>query len=188
MDALPLVRRLGPEPLESPHATLHLVRPAAPLPPGCDVAVLLPDLSRAAYVPRAPGEGARVEVAPDPFVRGNSFRPLHESPRSLAALVSVAAGRTMTSGPESERVLVFVRGSGLVFLQNGDALKFGPMDAALLPAGEPARVWAQGPEDALAVALQPRMDAEPRRTLAGEVARLKAAAGAGTRGGPSPTS
>jgi mannose-6-phosphate isomerase-like protein (cupin superfamily) len=79
----------------------------------------------------------------------------------------------METGPQSERVFVILRGTGLVFLENGDQLRFGPGDAAVVPAGEPARVWAQGPDDVLAVVLQPRGEAAPRRTLAGEIRRLR---------------
>lgn len=126
-----------------------------------EVGVPLPDGRVAGY---GAGGGAGRVLAVEPLA-GNAFRPLHDSSTVLAALLSIAAGRRLETGPESERVLVFLRGRGLVFLQNGDTLPYAAGDAALLPAGEPARVWAQGPEDALAVVLQPKGEPAPRRTL-----------------------
>src|SRR5207249_5635337 len=136
---------------------LHVMGPRDAPPEGAEVLLRLSSLDVAAYVPRGGGTGApAAEIAPDPLLRGNAFRVAHESPRTLAALVSVAAGRRMESGPESDRLFLVLRGSGLVFLQNGETLRFAPLDAIFVPAGEPARLWAQGPEDLLAVALQPR--------------------------------
>jgi quercetin dioxygenase-like cupin family protein len=137
---------------------------------GFEVGVPLPDGRVAGY-----GRGAGALLAVEPLA-GNAFRPLHASDATLAALLSIAAGRRMETGPESERVLVFLRGAGFVFLQNGDALRFAPGDAALLPAGEPARVWAQGPEDVLAVVLQPQGGRAERRTLKGELEKRRQAA------------
>lgn len=134
-----------------------------------EVGVRLPDGRLVGY-----GRGAGAVLGVEPL-SGNGFRPLHESASTLAALLSIAAGRRLETGPESDRVLVFLRGSGLVFLQNGDAQRFAPGDATFLPAGEPARVWAQGPEDVLAVVVQPRGASAERRTLRGELERRRRA-------------
>lgn len=158
---------------EAAHSEGWLLAPAAAPPEGAEVVVALPDGARFAYVPSVEGAPARAEVAPDPFLRGNQFKPLHQSARALAALLSIAGGRRLELGPESERVLVFLRGHGLVFLENGDTHRFEAGWVAVLPAGEPARVWAQQ-EDVLAVALQPAMARQERRTLAGEIARRRA--------------
>lgn len=136
-----------------------------------EVAVPLPDGRVVGYVR---GGDARRVLAVEPLA-GNAFRPLHSSPTTLAALLSVAAGRRLEMGPESERVLVYLRGTGLVFLANGDAQKFNAGDASLLPAGEVARVWAQGPGDVLAVVVQPQGPPAERRTLKGELEKRRAA-------------
>lgn len=136
-----------------------------------EVGVPLPDGRVVGY-----GAGAGVVLSVEPL-SGNAFRPMHQSSTTLAALLSIAAGRRMETGPESERVLVFLRGNGLVFLQNGDEMRFRAGDAALLPAGEPARVWAQGPEDVLAVVLQPAGQTAVRRTLKGELEKRRLAQG-----------
>ena len=161
--------------VETAHARGYLLSPAGPLPEGCDLAFGLPGALRFAYVPRAPGDAARAEIEVNPFLRGNQFRPLHQSGRALAALLSIAAGRRVETGPESERLFVFLRGTGLVFQENGDTHRFAPGWAGVVPAGEPARVWAQGPEDVLAVVMQPAGQREERRTLAGELAKRRAA-------------
>lgn len=160
--------------VETPHARGYLLPPAGPLPEGCDLAFGLPGALRFAYVPSAPGEAARHEVEVDPFLRGNQFRPLHQSARSLAALLSIAGGRRLETGPESERLLVFLRGSGLLFMENGDTHRFEPGHAGVVPPGEPAKIWAQGPEDVLAVVMQPAGQRQERRTLAGELAKRRA--------------
>lgn len=163
--------------VETPHARGYLLPPAGPLPEGCDLAFGLPAALRFGYVPTAGGEAARREVEVDPFLRGNQFKPLHQTGRALAALLSIAAGRRVETGPESERLFVFLRGTGLVFQENGDTHRFAPGWAGVVPAGEPARVWAQGPEDVLAVVMQPAGQREERRTLAGELAKRRAAQG-----------
>lgn len=163
--------------IESPFARVHHLAPSTSVPPGTEVLVALPTGARVAYEPVAPGEAAQRELPVDPMMRGNSFTPLHDSPRALAAALSVAAGRRVETGPESERVLVILRGVGLVFQENGDTHRFEAGNLAFLPAGEPARLWAQGPEDVLAVALQPNVARAQRRTLAGEVARRKTTGG-----------
>lgn len=157
---------------ETTHARLYVLAPGAPLPEAADVSFTLPDGSRFAYAPRAPG-GPAQEVAIDPMLRGNAFKPLHQSPRALSALLSLAASRRVDTGPESERVFLFLRGTGLVSLENNDVIRFNPNVAVVVPAGEPARVWCQGPEDALAVVLQPQGMREERRTLAGEIAKRR---------------
>ena len=176
---LPLPERPSPETpaVETTHALGYLLSPMGPLPEGCDVAFGLPGALRFAYVPKAPGAAAGQEVQVDPFLRGNQFRPLHQSARTLAALLSIAAQRRLETGPESERLLVFLRGTGLVFLENGDTHRFAPGWAGVVPAGEPARVWAQGPDDVLAVVMQPAGQREEKRTLAGELAKRRTAQG-----------
>jgi hypothetical protein len=161
--------------VETPHARGFLVPPLGPLPEGCDLVFGLPAALRFAYVPRTPAAAPAHEAEVDPFLRGNHFRPLLQSPRTLAALLSIAAGRTLQTGPESERLLVFLRGTGLLFMENGDTHRFAPGWAGVVPPGEPARVWAQGPEDVLAVVMQPAGQREERRTLAGELAKRRAA-------------
>lgn len=160
--------------VETPHARGYLL-PAAGAPPrGADVVFGLPGALRFAYVPAGEPVPAPREVELDPFLRGNAFKPIHQGPRTLAALLSIAASRRLETGPESERLLVFLRGRGLLFMENGDTLPFEPGWAGVVPPGEPARVWAQGPEDVLAVVLQPAGQRAERRTLAGELAKLKA--------------
>lgn len=156
-------------PLAGPALGGRVTVGAAP-PETFEVALALPDGRIVAYVARG---AAGLTLAPEPLA-GNAFRPVHESDATQVALLSIAAARRLETGPESERVLVFLRGRGLVFLQNGDALPYAAGDVALLPAGEPARVWAQGPEDALALVVQPKGERAERRTLAGELARLRA--------------
>jgi hypothetical protein len=175
-----VVARVEPLPvpggsLAMAHGLLHVLAEGAALPPSCDAAFVLPGKALVAFEPLPSAPGARAMLAVDAQLRENAFRPLHASARSHAALLSLAVARRMESGPESERALVFLRGSGLVFLENGDALRFAPLSAALLPAGEPAAVWAQGPEDALAVVFQPVMPAAAKRTLAGELAARRLA-------------
>lgn len=160
--------------VETTHARGYLLPPAGPPPEGCDFLFGLPGALRFAYVPKAEGAAAQHAVEVDPFLRGNAFKPLHQSPRSLAALLSIAAARRVETGPESERLFVFLRGTGLIFLENGDTFRFEPGHAGVVPAGEPARVWAQGPEDVLAVVMQPAGQREEKRTLAGELAKRKA--------------
>lgn len=137
-----------------------------------EVLVDLPQGFVAAYAPKLAGVAARKRVVVEPL-SGNAFRLVHESDRAQAALVSIAAARRLESGPQSERVFVFLRGKGLVFFENGDTLPFASGDAVVLPAGEAVRVWAQGPDDVLAVVLQPRMAEAPRRTLAAEIAKRR---------------
>jgi hypothetical protein len=159
---------------ETPASRVLLLPPGGPLPEGCEAFVPLPDATRVAYVSRA-APGSAVEIAPDPFLRGNKFVPVHASATTLGALLSIAAGRRLDTGPDSERVLLILRGKGLVFLDNGDTM---PVEAgwwAFVPGGEGARVWSQGPDDMLAVALQPRGPPVERRTLAGELAKRRAA-------------
>ncbi|MEA3199110.1 MAG: hypothetical protein QOE90_538, partial [Thermoplasmata archaeon] len=155
---------------ETPAATCYHLAPGAAAPPGTEVVVPLPDATRLAYAPRGAGPGLAVEVPLDPRLRGNAFVPIHQSTATLAAALSVAAARRLDTGPESERVLVVLRGLGLVFAQNGDTFRVEPGSFAFAPAGEPLRVWAQGPEDLLAVVLQPVGAAVARRSLAGELA------------------
>lgn len=159
---------------DTPHARAFLVAPGAPAPEGADAAVDLPDGARFVYAPLAgSGSGAMPVLPVDPFLRGNAFRPLHDSPRAQAALLSVAAARRVDTGPESERMFLALRGNGLVFEENGDTHRFGPRSLVVAPAGEPARVWAQGPEDALLVVFQPKGASAPRRTLRSEIERLR---------------
>jgi quercetin dioxygenase-like cupin family protein len=155
--------------VETPHA-----RVVAALADDAEATLFLADGTPVSYTLRAAGEPARAELKVDPMLRGNAFKPLHDSARAQAALLSVAASRRMESGPQSERAFVILRGSGLVFLENGDTMRIAPGDVAIVPAGEPARLWAQT-DDLLVVALQPKGQDAPRRTLAGELRRLKAA-------------
>lgn len=166
--------------LTTPHAVLQVLSLDAQLPRECEVTLTLADGSRAAYSPVSPGDGAARELDLDLLQRGNAFHALHESPRALAAQLSIAAGRRMESGPESERMFLFLRGNGLVFLENGDTQRFEPQNATLAPAGEAIRIWAQGPEDVLAVVLQPRMPPAAKRTLASEVAARRQRSEGGT--------
>lgn len=157
---------------DTPHARVTLLGVDEDAPAGVDVRVVLADGRQLAYAPTTPGADEGATVVPDPLFGGNAFRPRHQSLRSLAAELSIAAGRRLETGPESERVLIVLRGAGLVFLENGDTHRFEPGDAVLVPAGEPARVWAQE-EDVHAVVLQPAGAAVARRTLAGEIARRR---------------
>jgi len=172
-----LPARASAEPvLESAHSRSFLLAPRAELPNGTDAVIDLADSSRFAYAPRAPDASAptmAAQLAIDPFVRGNAFRPLHESSRALSALLSIAAGRRVDTGADSERTFLFLRGAGLVFEENGDTHRFEPNHVALVPPGEPARVWAQGPEDALVIVFQPKGVSAPRRTLRREIDRVR---------------
>lgn len=160
---------------QTPRSSCVVLSFGAAPPPGADLVVALDDGRRLAFVPLVEGPGAGGEVVPDPLLRGNAFLPVHESGRALAAMLSVAASRRVETGPESERVFVFLRGRGLVFLENGDTFGFEPGTLVVVPPGEPARVWSQGPDDALVVVLQPRgAEPERRRTLAGEIAKRRA--------------
>lgn len=182
MDDIPRViefpARPSAEPVaESAHTRAYILAPGAPLPDGADAFVTLPDGARFVYVPRAPLAGASgmaraLDV--DPGARGNRFMPIHESERALAALLSIAASRRLDTGPESERLFLFLRGSGLLFTQDEQSHRFAPNTLALVPPGEPARIWAQGPEDVLAVVFQPRGQQAERRTLASELAKRRA--------------
>lgn len=179
MDELPRVVPFPGQPslfAETAHARVHLVGPSAALPPDTDAVVELADGGRIAYAPREPG-GPAALLKVDPFARGNSFQPLHESPRALAALLSIAAARRLDTGAESERVFVFLRGRGLLSLENGDVHRFEPHTLGIVPAGFTARVWAQGPEDVLAVVLQPRGSVGEKRTLASEIAKRRVESG-----------
>lgn len=143
----------------------------APAPAG----VAVPGRARAlAYVAHvaAPPEAAPLRLRADPeSVRLNEFKPLFENARAAAALLSVAAGRRVDSGPEVERTFIVLAGSGLVFLQDESTLAYREGDAIVVPAGEPARLWARGPEDARLVVFQPQAPPAERRTLRGELAK-----------------
>lgn len=162
--------------VETTHSRVYLLPPGGAAPPDTDALLDLPDGARVAYAPRAPG-GPAVEIAVDPFVRGNAFKPLHQSERALAALLSLATSRRLDTGPESERIFLILRGPGLLSFANEDVQRFGPNMLAVAPAGEPARLWAQGPEDVLAVVFQPRGAPEERRTLASEIAKRRTGSG-----------
>lgn len=169
--------------LETEHSTCYHLPPSGAEPADADLVFALADGTRFAYAPRgAPGGAHEAQV--DAFLRGNAFRPMHDSPRVLAATLSIAAGRRMETGPESERLFLFLRGVGLVFLENGDTVKFEPGSVVAVTPGAGARVWAQGPEDALAVVMQPRGAEAPRRTLAGEVARRRHQTGGAASSAP----
>lgn len=161
--------------METPHSRVYLLPPGGAPPPDTDAVLDLPDGGRVAYAPREPG-GPATQLALDPFVRGNAFKPLHQSERALSALLSLAASRRLDTGPESERIFLFLRGPGLLSLANEDVQRFGPNTLAIVPAGEPARLWAQGPEDMLAVVFQPRSAPAERRTLASEIAKRRTSA------------
>lgn len=158
---------------QTPHSRSLLLAPGEPAPAGYDALVVLADGRRLAYAPTLEGPDAGTEVMPDPLMRGNAFVPAHQSARSLAALLSIAVTRRLETGPESERAMVFLRGKGLVFFQNGDTLKFEAGTFVVVPPGWPAAIWSQGPEDALAVVFQPQGQQVERRTLAGEIARRR---------------
>jgi mannose-6-phosphate isomerase-like protein (cupin superfamily) len=188
VETLPTVRPLAaPDTarpaLETPAAICHHLPAGGAAPDGCELVVPLPDATRFAYACRAATSETR-EVAIDPFLRGNAFRPLHESATTLAAMLSVAAGRRLDTGPESERVLLVLRGQGLLFLQNGDTLRAGTLDLVFAPAGEPLRVWSQGPDDLLALVVQPQGAPAERRTLAGELAKRRAQTGGSSSAAP----
>jgi len=182
VETLPAARPLPPPDATAPAfgtpAALCYHLPAGgAAPQGCEIVMPLPDATRFAYASRAaPGDGREVVV--DPLLRGNAFRPLHESATTLAAALSIAGGRRLDTGPESERVILVLRGHGLLFAQNGDALRVEPGHWGFAPAGEPLRVWAQGPEDVLALVVQPKGAPAERRTLASELAKRRAQQGA----------
>jgi len=150
----------------------HRVGPADRLPPHTSVCFGLPDATRFAYVAQAAGaesasDAPAHELGVDAFLSGNQFRPLHDDAMMLAAQLCIAGGRRLDMGPESERVVVGLRGHGMVFTENGDTHNFRLGSIAILPAGEPARLWAQGPEDLVAIVMQPKTGAPAgRRTLA----------------------
>lgn len=178
MDDLAAVAPLPPRPtaapvLESPAARVYLLAPGAAPPEGTDALLPLPDGARIAYAPKEGAADAPAQLDIDPFIRGNAFHPLHASARAESALVSIAASRRMDAGPESERVFVGLRGKALLSLENGDVHKIEPNTVAFVRAGESARVWAQGPEDFLAVVFQPRHERAERRTLASEIAKRR---------------
>lgn len=104
---------------------------------------------------------------------GNAFVPLYESERSACALFHVEAGRRMHTGPESERTFLFLGGTGLVFLEEGTTVPIRAGDVAVLAPGYPARIWARGPEPLSGVVFQPVMERAERRSLRGELTRLK---------------
>ena len=175
MDELPRVVPFPAQPsivAETATARIHLLAPSGDPPADTDALVALADGSRVAYAPRA-GGGPPATLEYDPFVRGNAFLKLHESPRALGALLSIAASRRLDTGAESERVFVFLRGTGLLSLENGDVHRFEPHTLGIVPAGFAARLWAQGPEDALAIVLQPRGTPTEKRTLASEIAKRR---------------
>lgn len=162
--------------LQTPHSRCVLLDVGEPAPPGFDLVVVLADGRRLAYEPALAGPDSGAELVPDPLLRGNAFLPVHESDRSLAAFLSIAASRRVATGPESERIVVIFRGVGMVFLENEDLLKFEPGTVLALPPGDPARVWSQGPDDVLAAVLQPKGVTAPRRTLASEIAKRRSQA------------
>lgn len=159
--------------LATQHSRCLLLEPGAPAPEGFDVLVVLHDGRRLAYAPSMAGPDSGAELVPDPLLRGNAFLPVHESERCLAAFISIAAGRRVETGPESERILVVFRGVGMAFLENEDLLKFEPGTVVALPPGVPARVWSQGPDDVLAAVFQPKGVKAARRTLASEIAKRR---------------
>lgn len=145
MQVVTLPARPATEPIvASPHARAYVLPPAAPLPDGADAAFDLADGSRFVYAPEAPGTFTAT-LAVDPFVRGNSFKPLHDSPRALSALLSVAAGRRVDTGPESERLFLILRGVGLLFEENGDTHRIEPNSVALVPPGGAREGLGAGP-------------------------------------------
>lgn len=121
--------------------------------------------------PDADEETVRVDAARP---QGNSFQVVFESTRAAGAFLSIAAGRRVDAGPESERTWIVLAGRGLVFLQNETTLPVKAGDVAVVPPGEPARLWCRGPEDLRVIALQPQAPPAERRTLLGEVRRLRA--------------
>ncbi len=175
MEDVPRVARIGTDSVvyESQRSRGLLVPVGDKAPEGTDVLVALPDGRRLAYLPTPPSPDMPTDVVADPLIRGNAFVPVHESAHSLAAVLSVAAGRRVNTGPESERVLVVLRGTGLVFLEKEDTIPFETGDVVVIPGGESARLWSRGPEDLLTIALQPKGEPEKRRTLASEIAKRK---------------
>lgn len=157
--------------LATTHGRAYVLPASGALPPGADLVVALADGARFAYA--CEGGGPAREASVDPFLRGNAFKPLHDSAHAQAALLSIAASRRLQTGPESERLFVFLRGSGMMFLENGDVHRFDAGFLGVAPAGEPAKLWAQGPEDVLALVVQPKGERAERRTLAGELARRR---------------
>ena len=176
MEVIPFPARGSSAPLvETPYARAFLLEPGAPAPEGTDALVTLADARRFAYVPIPSSQASDAALLTvDPFVNGSRFMPLHQSSRALAAQISIAAARRVDTGPESERLFLFLRGSGLLFDQNGDTMRIAPEHVAVAPAGEPARLWAQGPEDMLAIVFQPNAERAPRRTLSSEIAKRRA--------------
>jgi hypothetical protein len=79
VDAAPVVVALkGKALLETPHARLRV---GAPL-DAFEAALTMPDGARVEYDPKLPGEPARRDLAVDPMLRGNAFKPLLDSPCS----------------------------------------------------------------------------------------------------------
>lgn len=115
----------------------------------------------------------RLFLLPTTELAGNAFRPLAETGRFAAALLKLAPGRSVTVGPESERTFVVLHGTGLAFFENGDTLAFKSGEVVVAPEGEPVRLWARDPDAIAVVALQPHAPPAERRTLAGELARLR---------------
>ncbi len=164
------------------HGTVVRLTTAEAAPAGAEIIIPFPG-GGLAYVPMEPAPTDPVTVSPDVKLAGNAFLPVHESARCRAAVINLSATRSVTMGPESARIVIPVRGSGLVFLDNGDNLNVKPGVITILPAGESARAWSRGPDDLLMVVLQPGDDAPAeRRTLASEIARRKAAHDAPTNG------
>jgi mannose-6-phosphate isomerase-like protein (cupin superfamily) len=120
----------------------------------------------------APGVRS-LSLLPTHRLSGNAFEPLSETGTLAAALLRVEPGRGVTTGFEAERTFVILTGTGLAFLESGDAIPFRAGEALVVPAGEPVRLWARDPDPLFAVALQPQAPPAERRTLLGELRKLK---------------
>ncbi len=157
--------------LTTPHGLVRILPEGGEVPSGTDVIISVPETGvQVTFQPTKGAGGAATRLAGTYAFEGNAFEPIHESPTRLAAVVNLEASRSLTMGPESERILVALRGSGLAFLENGDAIHVKPGMVTVVPAGDPARAWARGPEDLLFIVVQPAGEAPAeRRTLAGEI-------------------
>jgi len=115
---------------------------------------------------------AAVKALARPAVPPTGLEIVWEDDLFAVARWRLEAGRSFTAGPESERHLAALAGSGLAFLETGDALRLDAPAVLVAPAGWPVRIWAR---DAMeGVVVQPQGAAAEQRTLKGELERLRA--------------
>ncbi|HWG89569.1 MAG TPA: hypothetical protein VNZ52_01845, partial [Candidatus Thermoplasmatota archaeon] len=114
-----------------------------------------------------------LHVANPRALAGNAFHPVYETPDSACGLFHIEAGRRLTTGPESERTFLITEGTGLVFLEDETTLPLRAGDVCIVQAGYSARLWARGPAALSGVVFQPQVAPTERRTLKGELTKLK---------------